>query len=230
VTWAPDWRSVRQDLDEVGVARLGRVLDIAQCRSLVALYDDAARFRSTIDMARHRFGQGQYRYFAHPLPEVVSELRAACWPHLLAIARDWAERRRQSAPWPDDFDEWLAMCHDAGQQRPTPLMLRYGAGDWNALHRDLYGDLVFPLQAVIGLDVPGDDYTGGEFVVVEQRPRAQSRATTFAIPQGHGLVFTTKERPIATARGWANAPMRHGVSTLLSGRRHALGLIFHDAA
>ena len=139
-------------------------------------------------MARHRFGQGQYRYFAHPLPRVVAELRASFWPHLLPIARDWADAPRPAGPWPDDFDEWIAQCHAAGQTRPTPLMLRYGPGDWNALHRDLYGDLVFPLQVVIGLDAPGDDYTGGEFVVVEQRPRAQSRATTLTIPRGHGIV------------------------------------------
>lgn len=148
-----------------------------------------------------------------------------------AIARlDWAARRSEVAPWPDDFDDWLAMCHDNGQDRPTPLLLRYGPGDWNALHRDLYGDFVFPLQVVIGLDEPGVDYTGGEFVVVEQRARAQSRATTATIPKGHGIVFTTRHRPVRSARGWTAAPMRHGVSTLASGRRHTLGLVFHDAS
>ena len=165
-------------------------------------------------MARHRFGQGEYRYFAYPLPRVVAELRASFWPHLLPIAREWAARLARPAPWPDDFDAWIAQCHTAGQTRPTPLMLRYGPSDWNALHRDLYGDLVFPLQVVIGLDCPERDYTGGEFVVVEQRPRAQSRATTRTIPLGHGIVFTTRDRPIKSARGWASAPMRHGVSTL----------------
>jgi hypothetical protein len=180
-------------------------------------------------MARHRFGAGQYRYFDHPLPDIVSDLRSAFWPHLLPIARAWADRRNQPGPWPDHLRDWLAQCHAHGQVRPTPLMLRYGPGDWNALHRDLYGDLVFPLQVVIGLDEPGVDYTGGEFVVVEQRPRAQSRATTIVIPQGHGLVFTTRDRPVATKRGWSSAPMRHGVSTVRSGRRRTLGLLFHDA-
>jgi hypothetical protein len=197
---------------------------------VAALYDDDDRFRSTIDMARHRFGRGEYRYFAHPLPDLVLELRAAFWPHLLPIAREWAARRGHPAPWPDAFDEWLDSCHAAGQRRPTPLMLRYGAGDWNALHRDLYGELVFPLQVVIGLDEPGVDYDGGEFVVVEQRARAQSRPTVTTIRRGHGLVFTTRDRPVRTSRGWASVPMRHGVSTVHSGHRRTLGLVFHDAA
>ena len=180
-------------------------------------------------MARHRFGEGEYRYFAYPLPDLVRRLRAAFWPQLLPIARDWAARLRQEAPWPDDFGEWLDRCHAAGQQRPTPLLLRYGSGDWNALHRDLYGELVFPLQVAIGLDAPGVDYTGGEFVVVEQRPRAQSRATSTVIGQGEALVFTTRDRPVRSARGWSAAPVRHGVSVLRTGRRRTLGLIFHDA-
>ena len=157
-------------------------------------------------------------------------MRAAFWPHLLPIAREWAAKLGGPAPWPDDFAEWLAQCHAAGQTRPTPLMLRYGPGDWNALHRDLYGDLVFPLQVVVGLDRPGIDHTGGEFVVVEQRPRAQSRATTVAIGHGHAVVFTTRDRPVRSARGWSAAPMRHGVSTVRTGQRRTLGLIFHDAA
>jgi hypothetical protein len=223
------WVDIRAGLDDVGVGPTGSVLTPAECRSLVDVYDDA-RFRSTIDMARHRFGEGEYRYFDHPLPGIVTELRAAFWPHLLPIARTWAERLDQPAPWPDRLEDWLERCHEAGQTRPTPLMLRYGPGDWNALHRDLYGDLVFPLQVVIGLDRPGDTYTGGEFIVVEQRPRAQSRATASAIPQGHGLVFTTRDRPVRSQRGWSNSPLRHGVSTVRSGRRHTLGLVFHDAA
>jgi uncharacterized protein len=224
------WADIGSGLDDVGVAPTGSVLAVGECRALVDIYGDDARFRSTIDMARHRFGEGQYRYFDHPLPEVVAELRAAFWPHLLPIARTWAERRGQPAPWPDRLEDWLDRCHEAGQTRPTPLMLCYGPGDWNALHRDLYGDLVFPLQVVIGLDPPGDAYTGGEFVVVEQRPRAQSRATASTIPQGHGLVFTTRDRPVRTQRGWSSGPLRHGVSTVRSGRRHTLGLVFHDAA
>jgi len=224
------WPKIGDSLDAVGVGPTGSVLTATECRSLVGIYDDDDRFRSTIDMARHRFGEGQYRYFNHPLPEIVAELRAAFWPRLLPIARTWAQRRGQPAPWPDRLEDWLELCHDAGQTRPTPLMLRYGPGDWNALHRDLYGDLVFPLQVVIGLDPPGDAYTGGEFIVVEQRPRAQSRATACTIPRGDGLVFTTRDRPVRSQRGWSNAPLRHGVSTVGSGRRHTLGLVFHDAA
>ena len=226
---AIDWPTVMMALDEVGLASLGPVLDGDECNELIALYDTRDRFRSTVDMASHRFGRGQYRYFNRPFPTVVGELRTAFWPHLLPVAREWAGRRGQPAPWPDTLDEWLDQCHAAGQSRPTPLMLRYGPGDWNALHRDLYGELVFPLQVVIGLNDPNADYTGGEFVVVEQRPRAQSRATAAAIPLGHGLVFTTRDRPIRTLRGWASAPMRHSLSVVRSGRRHALGLIFHDA-
>ena len=224
------WSQIAERLDMAGIAELGPLLTAEECDELTALYDRDDLFRSTIDMARHRFGRGQYRYFAYPLPAVVDDLRAAFWPHLLPIARDWAVRLRQPAPWPDEFDDWIGMCHVAGQVRPTPLMLRYGAGDWNALHRDLYGDLVFPLQVVIGLNEPDADYTGGEFVVVEQRPRAQSRATTQTIPKGHGIVITTRDRPIESARGWAAAPMRHGVSTVHGGVRHTIGVLFHDAA
>jgi hypothetical protein len=224
-----DWRAIAAGLDDIGVSLTPPLLNPEECHTLLDLYDDDSRFRSTIDMGRHRFGEGQYRYFSHPLPELVVELRAAFWPHLLPIAREWTARRGHHAPWPDDFGEWLEQCHAAGQTRPTPLMLRYEAGDWNALHRDLYGDLVFPLQVAIGLSQPRQDFTGGEFVVVEQRPRAQSRATATEIPLGHALVFTTRDRPIKTRRGWSNAPMRHGVSTVRSGLRLTLGLIFHDA-
>jgi uncharacterized protein len=225
-----DWAHVVADLDNDGIAAVGPILGRCECRDLSAFYDQTGLFRSTIDMARHRFGEGQYRYFAYPLPRVVAQLRASFWPELLPVARHWATQLERRAPWPDDLDDWLAQCHASGQTRPTPLMLRYRSGDWNALHRDLYGELVFPLQVVIGLDAPGADYTGGEFVVVEQRPRAQSRATTRTIPQGHGIVFTTRDRPIRSAtRGWTAAPVRHGVSTLHSGQRHTLGLVFHDA-
>jgi len=223
------WTAIRAGLDDLGCALTPTILTSSECREVVGFYDQDALFRSTIDMARYRFGQGQYRYFARPIPEIVSHLRSAFWTHLLPIAREWAERCRRPAPWRDDLEEWLEQCHAAGQIRPTPLLLRYGPGDWNALHRDLYGELVFPLQVVIGLDVPGVDYTGGEFVVVEQRPRAQSRGTTMPIAQGQGLVFTTRDHPVRASRGWSAAPMRHGVSVLRSGRRHALGLVFHDA-
>jgi hypothetical protein len=224
-----DWPAIATALDDVGCALTDTVLGPPECASLAALYDDDARFRSTIDMARHRFGEGQYRYFQRPLPDLVAELRAAFWPHLLPVARDWAARLDQPALWPDEFEDWIRMCHAAGQPRPTPLLLRYGPGDWNALHRDLYGALVFPLQVVVGLDKPDVDFTGGEFVMVEQRPRAQSRATVTTIGQGRALVFTTRDRPVRSARGWSAAPMRHGVSVLRSGRRRALGLVFHDA-
>lgn len=218
------------ELDEYGCALTERVLTPDQCRSISALYDDAELFRSTIDMARYRFGSGQYRYFRYPLPAVVSELRAAFYPRLLPIAREWAARLGQPAPWPDTLEEWLDMCHRAGQAKPTPILLRYKENDWNALHRDLYGDLVFPLQVVIGLDEPGTDYTGGEFLLVEQRPRAQSRGTVTMLPRGHGLIFTTRDRPVRSTRGWSTSPVRHGVSTVRSGLRHTLGLVFHDAA
>ncbi|MEO6125542.1 MAG: 2OG-Fe(II) oxygenase [Ilumatobacteraceae bacterium] len=227
---ALDWEQIRTDLDAVGCAPASPLLNPAECMALVDSFDREELFRSTIDMARHRFGQGRYRYFAHPLPDTIDRLRRAFWPHLLPIARDWAAKLGQPTPWPDDFDGWTQMCHDAGQTRPTPLLLQYEPGGWNALHRDLYGDLVFPLQVVIGLDRPGIDYTGGEFVVVEQRPRAQSKATVTVIEQGQPMVFTTRDRPIASTRGWTTAPMRHGISELRTGRRHALGLIFHDAA
>jgi hypothetical protein len=224
-----DWAAIARNLDEVGSSLAGVVLGRADCGGLADLYEDERRFRSTVDMARYRFGQGQYRYFARPLPKLVSDLRAAFWPHLLPIARTWAERLGRPAPWPDLFDDWIDQCHATGQTRPTPLLLRYGPGDWNALHQDLYGDLVFPLQVVIGLDRPGIDYTGGEFLTLEQRPRAQSRGTTSAIGQGEGLVFTTRDRPVPSRRGWSAAPMRHGVSVLRSGQRRTLGLVFHDA-
>ena len=227
---ALDWTALTEEVDAAGSTQTAPVLTPDECREVAALYDDVERFRSTIDMARYRFGSGQYRYFAHPLPAVVADLRAAFYPHLLPIARSWATRLGRPAPWPDTLDEWLAECAAAGQAKPTPILLRYREGDWNALHRDLYGDLVFPLQVVIGLDEPGADHTGGEFLTVEQRPRAQSRGYAATLRQGCGIVFTTRERPVRSARGWSAAPMRHGVSTVRTGVRHTLGLVFHDAA
>ena len=224
-----DWSALGGELDQHGCALTEQVLDPAECRAVADLFDEAGLFRSTVDMARHRFGEGRYRYFDHSLPAPVAELRAAFWPHLLPVARAWADRLGRPAPWPDDLDDWLARCHDAGQTRPTPLLLDYGPGDWNALHRDLYGDLVFPLQVVVGLHAPGIDHTGGELVMVEQRPRAQSRATTTVIGQGRAVVFTTSDRPVRSSRGWSAAPMRHGVSVVRSGHRRTLGLVFHDA-
>jgi hypothetical protein len=225
-----DWTALAGEMDAYGSALTPPLLTKDECADISALYGEVERFRSTIDMERYRFGAGQYRYFAEPFPEPVGELRSALYPHLLPIAREWAVRLGRPAPWPDTLAEWLEMCHAAGQTRPTPILLRYGRDDWNALHRDLYGDLVFPLQVVIGLDEPGADYTGGEFLMVEQRARAQSRGTATLLPRGHGLVFTTRDRPVRTRRGWSAAPMRHGVSVVRSGRRHTLGLVFHDAA
>jgi uncharacterized protein len=223
-----NWPALATELDDLGCAQSDRLLDRAECDAIQELYDTGS-FRATIDMARYRFGAGEYKYFDHPLPGIVDALRHAFWPHLLPIARAWTGRLHRPAPWPDDFDDWIAACHAAGQSRPTPLLLKYRTGDWNALHRDLYGDLVFPLQVVIALDVPDVDYAGGEFLVIEQRPRAQSRGTATVLGQGHALVFTTRDRPVRSTRGWSAAPVRHGVSVLRRGHRMTLGLVFHDA-
>jgi hypothetical protein len=225
-----DWDSLAGELDEYGCALTPQLLTAAEAARIAALYPDEQRFRATVDMARYRFGCGQYRYFAQPYPSAVDELKQALYPRLLPVAREWYARLGRPAPWPETLDEWLDMCHRAGQTKPTAILLRYQSGDWNALHRDLYGELVFPLQVVINLSSPGVDHTGGEFLLVEQRPRAQSRGQATLIPQGHGLIFTTRDRPVRSARGWSAAPVRHGVSAVRSGRRFALGLVFHDAA
>ena len=227
---ATDWDSVRADLDAYGCGLTGPLLTRDEAAQIAALYDDDSRFRSTINMGRHRFGEGEYRYFAEPFPEAVTGLKHALYPRLLPIARDWWTRLGRETPWPDSLQEWLAMCHAAGQAKSTPILLKYQAGDWNALHRDLYGDLVFPLQAVINLNNPGVDHTGGEFLLYEQRLRAQSRATATLIPHGHGLVFTTRDRPVESRHGWSAAPVRHGVSVIRSGQRFTLALVLHDAA
>ena len=218
------------DLDAYGCGLTGPLLTADEAAQIAALYGDDSRFRSTVNMSRHRFGEGEYRYFAEPFPEAVTELKRLLYPRLLPIARDWWSRLGRETPWPDSLEEWLAMCHAAGQVKSTPILLKYQAGDWNALHRDLYGDLVFPLQAVINLNQPGVDHTGGEFLLYEQRPRAQSRATATLIPHGHGLIFTTRDRPVESRRGWSAAPVRHGVSVIRSGQRFTLALVFHDAA
>jgi hypothetical protein len=225
-----DWSQVAADLNELGCALTAPLITASEAKALSGLYCHDAAFRSTVHMARHRFGEGEYRYLAYPLPEVVDALRRLLYPRLVPIARDWHEKLGRPSPWPDSLDEWLDMCHAAGQTRPTPLMLSYGKGDWNALHRDLYGDLVFPLQVVINLTQPETDYTGGEFLLVEQRPRAQSRGTAVSLPHCQGLVFTTRDRPVESARGWSAAPVRHGVSIVRSGKRLTLGILFHDAA
>lgn len=226
-----DWDAIRVELDAYGGALLPQLLTAAECTAIRGLYaDQTGVFRSTVDMGRHRFGAGEYRYLATPYPEPVERLKQALYPRLLPIARDWWGRLGRPTPWPDSLDEWLEQCHRAGQTKSTAIVLKYGAQDWNALHRDLYGDLVFPLQVVINLDQPGVDHTGGEFLLVEQRPRAQSRGTATLLPQGQGYVFTTRDRPVASARGWSAAPVRHGVSAVRSGERHTLALVFHDAA
>jgi hypothetical protein len=235
VSWAEradaaDWTAITAEVNDVGCALTPRLLTAAECGQIAGLYDRGELFRSTVEMARYRFGEGEYKYFAHPFPEPVEQLKQALYPWLLPIARDWHAKLGRPAPWPDTLDEWLAMCHAAGQTKSTPILLRYETGGWNALHRDLYGDLVFPLQVVINLSDPGADHTGGEFLLLEQRPRAQSRGTVTLIPQGHGLVFTTRDRPVRSARGWSAGPVRHGVSAVRSGRRFTLGLVFHDAA
>ncbi len=225
-----DWNRIRADLDAYGCGLIGPLLNPGEAAEIAALYSDDSRFRSTINMARHRFGEGEYRYFTEPFPEAVTGLKQALYPKLLPIARAWWARLGRPSPWPDSLDSWLEVCHAAGQAKPTPILLKYGEGDWNALHRDLYGELVFPLQVVVNLSNPGVDHTGGEFLLYEQRPRAQSRATATLIPHGHGLVFTTRDRPVRSARGWSAAPVRHGVSVIRSGQRFTLGLVFHDAA
>jgi hypothetical protein len=227
---AGDWDRITEEVNEYGGALLPQLLTPEEAGRIAALYDQDEYFRSTINMGRHRFGQGEYRCFARPFPEPIEQLKQALYPRLLPIARDWWTKLGRPAPWPDTLDAWLAMCHAAGQTKSTPILLRYRERDWNALHRDLYGDLVFPLQVVINLSNPEVDHTGGEFLLLEQRPRAQSRGTVTMIPQGHGLVFTTRDRPMESKRGWSAAPFRHGVSVIRSGQRYTLALVFHDAA
>jgi hypothetical protein len=227
---ALDWTALRTQLDTVGHAVTPPLLDARETAELAALFDDDERFRSTIDMARHRFGDGRYRYFGHPLPEAIAELRTGFYRHLAPIADDWARLLRTGATFPGSHDELLERCRAAGQTRPTPLILRYGEGDWNALHQDLYGDVYFPFQVVTVLSEPGSDFDGGQFVLVEQRPRAQSRAHVLAPPRGAFVIFPTRERPNRGRNGHHRVGMRHGVSTVTRGQRTALGIVFHDAA
>ena len=224
-----DWDALRTQLDDRGFAITPPLLSETECDALADLFD-GGRFRSTIDMARHRFGDGRYRYFDHPLPAEIAALRSAFYRHLAPVANDWS-RRLGGAPdaYPLDHEALLERCRAAGQERPTPLILRYGAGDWNALHQDLYGDVAFPFQVLTVLSEPGADYAGGEFVLMEQRPRAQSRAHVLTPPRGAFVVFPTQHRPQAGKRGDHKVGMRHGVSTVTAGGRTALGVIFHDA-
>ncbi|HZD65525.1 MAG TPA: 2OG-Fe(II) oxygenase [Acidimicrobiales bacterium] len=223
------WPDLHTELDTRGFAQTPVVLDAEECERLAGLYDTGT-FRATVNMGRLRYGQGEYRYFDHPLPPEVTELRRSLYAPLAETAARWAGRLGEEATYPTDHEAFLEICHRAGQRRPTPLLLRYGPGDWNALHQDIYGDVAFPLQAVTLLDRPGEDFTGGEFVLLEQRPRAQSRPHVENLRRGAFLVFATRHRPVPGRRGYHRGAMRHGVSTLAAGRRTTLGLIFHDAA
>ena len=225
---ALDWSALTDQLDRRGFAITDRVLTGEQCYELAGLFD-GDRFRSTIDMARHRFGDGRYRYFAHPLPELISSARTSFYEHLAPIASAWSDRLPgEHATFPETHEELLERCRAAGQERPTPLILRYREGDWNALHQDLYGEVYFPFQVVTVLSAPSE-FSGGEFVLVEQRPRAQSRAHVLRPAQGAFVIFPTRERPVAGQRGVYRVTLRHGVSTVTAGERTALGIIFHDA-
>jgi hypothetical protein len=228
MTQAIDWSAVSADLDAQGCALIPHLLDRAACEALAARYDGDG-FRSTVVMARHGFGRGEYRYFAYPLPEPVAALRAALWPPLAEIANRWNAALGEAARYPADHADYLARCHAAGQARPTPLLLRYGPGDYNCLHQDLYGEHVFPLQVAVLLSEPGRDFEGGEFVLTEQRPRMQSRAEVVPLRQGDAVVFPVHHRPVRGGKGTYRVALRHGVSRLRSGRRHTLGIIFHDA-
>jgi len=216
-------------LDLNGWTILKQAIAPSQCRALIDMYTDEKRFRSTVTMARHGFGRGEYRYFAYPLPPPVDALRAALYPTLVATANRWNETLKSETRYPASLPAFLKRCHEAGQRQPTPLLLKYGPGDYNCLHQDLYGEQVFPLQVAILLSAPGKDFTGGEFVLTEQRPRMQSRASVVPLEQGDGVVFTVNHRPVTGSRGPYRVTMRHGVSTVLSGARFTLGIIFHDA-
>jgi hypothetical protein len=225
-----DWASLAESLDQRGFALTQPLLTPAECRSLAGLYGERDRFRSRVVMARHGYGQGEYQYFAYPLPPVVARLREAFYARLAPIANRWREMRGEGEPLPASLDAYLAECHAAGQTRPTPLMLKYGPGDYNRLHQDLYGAHVFPLQLTILLSAPEADFAGGEFVLTEQRPRQQSRVEVVPLKQGEAVIFAVHHRPAQGARGFYRATMRHGVSQLHRGARFTLGIIFHDAA
>jgi hypothetical protein len=226
---ALDWASLGEELDAHGCAVIGPLLTAAECAALAGGYASDERFRSRVVMARHGFGRGEYKYFADPLPEVVAALRTALYPPLAAVANRWNEAMGLPARYPGDHQAFLERCHAAGQTKPTPLLLQYGPGDFNCLHQDLYGEHVFPLQVAFLLAQPGSDFTGGEFVLTEQRPRMQSRAEVVPLRQGDGVIFPVHHRPVQGKRGPYRVTMRHGVSRLRSGRRSTLGIIFHDA-
>jgi uncharacterized protein len=226
---AIDWTQVAGDLDAQGCAVLKGLLPAEECRALAALYSDDAHFRSRVVMGRHGFGRGEYRYFCYPLPGLIAELRPSLYTRLHGIANRWNETMGIDIRYPERHDAFLDRCHAAGQARPTPLLLQYGPGDFNCLHQDLYGEHVFPIQVAILLSEPGRDFSGGEFVLTEQRPRMQSRAEVVPLCQGDAVAFAVHVRPVQGTRGFYRVNMRHGVSRIRSGHRHTLGVIFHDA-
>jgi uncharacterized protein len=226
---AIDWASISTHLDNYGWAMLKTLLTADDCESITGLYEDDRRFRSRVVMASHGFGRGEYKYFAYPLPDTVAALRAALYLRLAPIANRWNESMSIDVRFPDGLAEFIRRCHKAGQTRPTPLLLQYGAGDFNALHQDVYGEHVFPLQTTILLSEPEKDFTGGEFVLTEQRPRMQSRAEVVPLLRGDAVVFAVRDRPVQGTRGTYRVALRHGVSRLRSGHRHTVGVIFHDA-
>ena len=226
---AIDWEPILAELDRDGHAVLPSVLTPGECAEVAGLYDRPERFRSRIVMARHGFGQGEYQYFANPLPPLVAQWRKAAYPPLAGLANAWKQHLGEPDAYPATLAKFTAMCHAAGQTRPTPLLLKYGTGDFNRLHEDLYGDLYFPIQMVVLLSEPGRDFTGGEFVLTELKPRMQSRAEVMPLRQGDACLFAVNHRPVKGTRGYYRAGMRHGVSRVRSGRRHTLGIIFHDA-
>jgi hypothetical protein len=224
-----DWSTIGAELQNFGCAVLPGLLTARECDDIAALYPHEEHFRSHVHMARHGFGKGEYRYFKYPLPEPIGQMRTALYPHVAAIANDWNERMNIEARYPQAHADYLKACHKAGQTRPTPLLLQYTEGDYNCLHQDLYGDLVFPLQATILLSAPGRDFTGGQFVLTEQRPRMQSRAEVVSLQQGDAVIFAVHHRPVQGTKGVYRVNLRHGVSRIRSGHRHTLGIIFHDA-
>ena len=224
-----DWERISHDLDANGNATIEKLLTPVQCEALCALYPEDAPFRSRVVMGRHGFGRGEYKYFDYPLPRIVASLRAAFYPHLVPIANRWNEQMSLDGAFPADHEEFLARCRKAGQTRATPLLLKYAAGDYNCLHQDLYGEWVFPLQVAVLLSQPGKDFSGGEFVMTEQRPRMQSRPEVVPLGLGDAVVFAVSHRPVQGTRGTYRVNLRHGVSRLHSGQRYTLGVIFHDA-
>lgn len=224
-----DWDRIRPEIDQRGWSTTGPLLAGPECRTLAAGYDDDAFFRSRVIMARHGFGQGEYRYYSYPLPPLVQQLRTALYERLVPLANRWRSALGIDDPFPISYSEYLARCHAAGQSRPTPLILQYGPGDYNCLHQDLYGDLNFPLQAAFLLSRPGEEFSGGEFVLTEQRPRMQSRVQVVPLQAGEAVIFAVNHRPVQGTRGTYRVTMRHGVSPLREGRRHTLGIILHDA-